>query len=177
MHAHLDNHSADGNGGKQKGAGHCSCQGPELNCVLQEWPQHPVSQQLQRPHTYILRVGKKWCHDVCFIGEQSRPLNVLRQSLYAVTAVYPSIALARLSCAMVTMQLSAMLIACSCCSSIRGQTKVPTCMTRKLARSRRLIWEGGRKPLSWPRRPRGARDCPICSAMLRWNSHAAARHG
>ena len=51
------------------------------------------------------------------------------------------------------------------------------CITRKLAASRRLMWEGGRKPLSWPRRPRGARSCPTFSAMLRWNSQAADRDG
>lgn len=53
----------------------------------------------------------------------------------------------------------------------------PTCMTRKLARSRRLMCEGGRKPLSWRRRPRGARNWPMRRAMLRWKSHAAARLG
>ena len=50
-------------------------------------------------------------------------------------------------------------------------------MTRKLAASRRLTWEAGRKPLGCPRRPRAARSCPGRSAMLRWNSQAAASEG
>ena len=50
-------------------------------------------------------------------------------------------------------------------------------MTRKLAARRVLIWLGGKKPLTWPRRPRGSCSCPGFSAMLRWNSHAAARDG
>ena len=50
-------------------------------------------------------------------------------------------------------------------------------MTRKLAASKVLMWLGGRKPLTWPRRPRGSCSCPGFSAMLRWNSQAAARDG
>lgn len=39
------------------------------------------------------------------------------------------------------------------------------------------MWLGGRKPLTWPRRPRASLSCPGFSAMLRWNSHAAASDG